>query len=239
MVNISINTYFLNKLRFIYWIFDKSPIYYSMYCILYLWKGIIMNKSKKKSFGQLYSYLFDASRTINQLRKAKKNKLISMQFIERIMLAVTEVNGCEICSYGHTKIALEQGMSEEEIQLLLSGETSSVPKDQLHAIMFAQHYADTEGKPSEAAWEKLVHEYGLERSYGILGATRMIMFGNTYLVPVGNIKDRLTGKENVDSSLINDLIKAISIIVLLPTAVIHTLITKEPLISFNHLAQIQ
>lgn len=198
-----------------------------------------MIKTKKKSIEQLYSYLFDASRTINQLRKAKKNKLISMQFIERIMLAVTEVNGCEICSYGHTKIALEQGMSEEEIQMLLSGETSGVPTDQLHAVMFAQHYADTEGKPSEAAWEKLVQEYGLERSYGILGATRMIMFGNTYLVPVGNIKDRLTGKKSLDSSIINDLIKTISIIVLLPTAVIHTLFTKEPLISFNHVAQVQ
>ncbi|MFC0273464.1 carboxymuconolactone decarboxylase family protein [Metabacillus herbersteinensis] len=32
------------------------------------------------------------------------------------MLAVTEVNGCEFCSYSHTKIALEQGMSQEEIK---------------------------------------------------------------------------------------------------------------------------
>lgn len=199
--------------------------------------------TKQNSINQLYTYLFDASRTLNQLRKAKKTKLISIQFIERIMLAVTEVNGCEICSYGHTKIALEQGMSEKEIKMLLSGETDSVPMNELHAVMFAQHYADTQGKPTQAAWDKLVLEYDKDLAYAILGATRMIMFGNKYMIPLGNIKNAFSKKKKQTSSLISDLISVLSIIVLLPTAIIHSLINrlilKEPLIKFNHLTQVQ
>jgi AhpD family alkylhydroperoxidase len=38
------------------------------------------------------------------------------------MLAVTEVNGCEMCSYAHTKMALEAGLSNDEIQQMLAGD---------------------------------------------------------------------------------------------------------------------
>jgi len=82
------------------------------------------------------------------MAQARKNKVMSSEFIERIMLAVTEVNGCEVCSYAHTKIALEQGMSEEEIGKLLSGDTEDIPAEEAPAIFFAQHYADTRGNPS-------------------------------------------------------------------------------------------
>lgn len=159
------------------------------------------------------------------------------------MLAVTEVNGCEICSYGHTKIALEQGMTEEEISMLLAGDTGNVPKDELHAVMFAQHYADTKGKPSQAAWGKLVQEYGIEGAYGTLGATRLIMFGNTFGIPLGNIKNQFTDNKLNYASLMSDLINVLSIIILLPTAIVHTLIDRliieEPLIEFTYEAQLE
>lgn len=198
---------------------------------------------KKNTIKMLYNYLFDASRTLNQLRKAKKNNLISMQFIERIMLSVTEVNGCDICSYGHTKIALEQGMSKEEIELLLSGDTNSVPANELHAVMFAQHYADTSGKPTQGAWNKLIEEYGIDLANGILGATRMIMFGNFYMIPIGNVKNFFSKNKTKKSSLFKDLISILSIVLLLPTAIIHALIDhfilKEPLIKFENITQIE
>src|SRR5690625_6346011 len=79
------------------------------------------------------------------------------------MLAVTEVNGCEICSYGHTKYALEQGMSNEEIKSFLTGNPENISSDEMPAIIFAQHYADTKGHPSEEAWNRIVQEYGKDR----------------------------------------------------------------------------
>ncbi|WP_256205872.1 carboxymuconolactone decarboxylase family protein [Carnobacterium iners] len=39
--------------------------------------------------------------------------------MERIMLAVTQVNGCSVCSYTHTKMALEVGMKSEKIKNIL------------------------------------------------------------------------------------------------------------------------
>lgn len=52
-------------------------------------------------------------------------------------------------SYGHTKIALEMGMSEDEIHQILTGQMDDYPPEESKAIFFAQHYADMKGKPAE------------------------------------------------------------------------------------------
>ena len=99
------------------------------------------------SIQELYIALYKGLRTMKYMMRNKKSKQIDQNFIERIMLAVTQVNGCEICSYGHTKLALEQGMSNKEIQMLLSGNTEGIPSEEATAIFFAQHYADNRGNP--------------------------------------------------------------------------------------------
>ncbi|WP_085558880.1 carboxymuconolactone decarboxylase family protein [Carnobacterium iners] len=53
------------------------------------------------------------------LVQVKKKELSSPHFMERIMLAVTQVNGCSVCSYTHTKMALEVGMKSEKIKNIL------------------------------------------------------------------------------------------------------------------------
>lgn len=95
------------------------------------------------SLKEFYITLYKGLRTIKYMIKNKKSKQLNPDLTERIMLAVTEVNGCEVCSYSHTKMALEQGMSNEEIQMLLTGNTESIPGEEAIAIFFAQHYADT------------------------------------------------------------------------------------------------
>ncbi|GGK03653.1 hypothetical protein GCM10007063_27480 [Lentibacillus kapialis] len=158
------------------------------------------------------------------------------QFKERIMLAVTEVNGCEICSYGHTKYALEQGMSNEEIKSLLTGNAEKVSSDEMPAIIFAQHYADTEGHPSEEAWNRIVQEYGNEKALGILGAIRMIMTGNAYGIAISAFKDRIKGKKVKQTSLSYELKIILSLFPALPLALIHGIIStllRTPLIDFK------
>lgn len=183
-------------------------------------------KSYKKIYKPLefYTSLYKGIRTIKYMRKCKKNKLLSEEFIERIMLAVTEVNGCEVCSYAHTKIALEQGMDKEEIQQILSGDIQSIPADEAVAIFFAQHYADTRGKPSKDSWQRVVEEYGKEKSLGILGAIRMIMIGNIIGIPISAFASRLKKKPIKNSSLLYELGMMLSIIVFLPVVLIHVLI---------------
>lgn len=111
-------------------------------------------------------------------------------FIERIMLAVTEVNNCAICSYAHTKRALESGMSNEEIQKILSEVIVDIPADEVAAVIFAQHYADTRGNPTRESWQHIVETYGISRARGILGSVRTIMIGNTYGIPWSSFFNR-------------------------------------------------
>jgi AhpD family alkylhydroperoxidase len=183
-----------------------------------------------------YLTLYEGLRTARFLLRAKRNKVMSSQFIERIMLAVTEVNGCEVCCYAHTKIALEQGMSNEEIQMLLSGTTKNIPKDEMQAILFAQHYADTRGNPTEESWKRVVDVYGQEKAWGILAAIRMIMIGNAFGIPLSGLRTRLKGKPSGKTNVFYELSMILSFPILFPPALLHGLILsalKKPVIEFS------
>ncbi|MDK2867587.1 MAG: hypothetical protein PWP51_2866 [Clostridiales bacterium] len=191
-----------------------------------------------------YPILFNGLRTFRYMRQAKKEGLLDDPFIERIMLAVTEVNGCEICSYGHTKMALEIGMDEAEIKKLLTGDTSELSLEEVPAIVFAQHYADTRGVPSEEAWEKIVDYYGKPKALGILGAIRAIMVGNAYGIALSALRSRLRGKPITKGNLFGEekmrlsyeLTMILSLIVYLPIALIQIIVAnimKAPIIQFK------
>lgn len=144
------------------------------------------------------------------------------------MLAVTEVNGCLFCSYAHTKMALEAGMSNEEIQNMLAGVSDDVPEEQMSAVLFSQHYAETRGNPSNKSWERLVEVYGLPEAKGILGAIRIMMFGNSAGVAWGSFVSRFRKKEEVDerSGLLYEISMMLATFIYLPLALIHALLAK-------------
>ena len=113
----------------------------------------------KKSFGkklysltEFYWIMYLAFFSIYDLIQVKKKGLLSPHFMERIMLAVTQVNGCRVCSYAHTKMALEVGMKSEEIKNILAGVSDDIPEEEQSAILFSQHYADSRGNPSQKTW---------------------------------------------------------------------------------------
>lgn len=178
------------------------------------------------SIRELYVILYKGLRTMKYMFKAKKSNELTPEFIERIMLAVTEVNVCEVCSYAHTKIALEQGMSNEEIQMLLSGNTQTIPSNEAAAVFFAQHYADTKGNPTNDSWQRIVEVYGMTKAMGILGAIRAIMMGNAYGIPLSAFRSRLKGNPIKKSSLLYEISMMLSIIILFPVAFIHSFISN-------------
>lgn len=180
---------------------------------------------KLYSIPEFYRILYLGLRTHKFLSKEKKNGNINTKFVERIMLAVTEVNQCPLCSYGHTQIALEAGMSSKEIHNLLAGSMDTVPEDEVAAVLFAQHYADSRGKPSKDAWLRIVNIYGEEKAKGILGAIRMIMFGNTIGIVLSSLKSRIHGKPDQRSNLLYEISMMISCIIFLPIALIHALVS--------------
>jgi AhpD family alkylhydroperoxidase len=94
------------------------------------------------------------------------------------MLAVTAVNGCKMCFFGHTTMALKSGVSEEEIHELMDSSFENSPPNEVLALTFAQHYAETGGNPSSEAFQKLVSHYGYPKACDILVYIQMISFGN-------------------------------------------------------------
>ncbi len=143
---------------------------------------------------------------------------------ERVMLAVTEVNGCEICSYAHTRRALDAGVSDAEIRALLGGAADGVPEPQLAGIAFAQHYADTRGHPDPIAWTDLVDRYGSEQALCVLRATRLIMWGNALGIPLSSLRSRLRGCPYPDGRLANDLGTLLGSVLVTPVALVHAML---------------
>lgn len=150
---------------------------------------------RRYSLSEGLAHIVRAVRSAGKFRKTTKNGTLPKQFAERLMIAVTEVNGCSMCSYAHAQIALEAGLSADEIEAMLGGSVHDVPTDELPAVLFAQHYAQQRGRPSKQAWERVRAQYGEKLSLGILGAIRMIMVGNTYGIPAGSLKNRFHKKD--------------------------------------------
>lgn len=190
-------------------------------------KGIY--EKRLYSLGEFYKIYYLTFISVYDFIYAKRNDLLDEPFIERIMLAVTEVNGCLFCSYAHTKMALEAGMSNEEIQNMLAGVSDDVPEEEMSAVVFSQHYAETRGNPSKKSWERLVEVYGLPKAKGILGAIRIMMFGNSAGVAWGSFVSRFRKKEEVDqrSSLLYEIAMMLATFIYLPLAFIHALLAKQ------------
>jgi AhpD family alkylhydroperoxidase len=167
------------------------------------------------------------------LRAAKRHGDLDGESIERIMLAVTEVNGCEVCSHAHARMALERGLTSEEIRMLLAGDSDAVPADEAVAIAFAQHYADARGSTSRASWQRLVEAYGTRKALGILGAARVMMIANAYGIAWSALLSRLKGRPVAKSSILYELVMLAAIVVFVPLASVHALVLsllKRPIL---------
>lgn len=155
--------------------------------------------------------------TYSMLKYRKYMKFINKEFETNIMLSVTEVNGCPICNYYHTKQAIDSGISDEELQSLLSGDHKNVKQEEAKALLFAQHYASEKENYSKVTFDKVIDYYGKEKAYGILGVITLISFGNAYGIGYCNFKSRFTKVGKVkDSRLFNEIFIMISPILLFP-----------------------
>lgn len=182
----------------------------------------LRNEFKRKfSLWELYRSFVFVPRAMRQLLRNRKSKLVDTQFVERLQLAVTEVNGCAACSYQHTQMALQQGMSNEEISSFLSGASDFTKQEEAKAIMFAQHFADSRGFPKKYAYDSIVEEYGEKEARVILSGVQMMIAGNMYGIPFSAFLSRLHGKPYKGSSLFYELTMLVAGFLSLPFAIIH------------------
>jgi len=140
-----------------------------------------MEKFKKRTFnsmGEFFEELKFIIKNRDQIKKLEAGEIIDAEFRQRLMMAVTEVNGCRYCSYYHSKLALKAGISQKELDSLLSGKLKDCPEDQILALVYAQHWTENKGQPDKELTEKFKNQYGEQKSEIIKLAVRMINFGN-------------------------------------------------------------
>ena len=175
---------------------------------------------RKVSLSELFRSLVLAARSAIVFIKNKKQNTIDEQFLERLQLAVTEVNSCAVCSYAHTQMALKMGMNNDEISGFLTGDKSFVKPEESKAILFAQHYAETRGLPEMETYEAIVKEYGKEEARIILAAIQLMLMGNMIGLPMSALRARKKGKPYSDSSLLYEYGMIIAVIFIIPIALV-------------------
>jgi len=121
-------------------------------------------------------YLFSNQ---DQIKEAMRSDLITGDFRERLMLAVTEVNQCRYCRTFHVGQAREAGVSSGEIATFLKGMIpEDVPEDQQLAVCYARHWAENDTISDPEFQEQVVQAYGENGFQAISMVLRMIWMGN-------------------------------------------------------------
>jgi len=154
---------------------------------------------------QFYKIMDKAFESMPDFKYARHNGLMDEVLQTKIMLAVTEVNGCEMCRVYHTQHAKKIGLEEEDINQISSGIVINLD-EATEAMCFGKRYAEKEGSYSDEDWERLVKNYGEKKALGILGVTRMIMMGNALGIAAGNFWSRLKFQPVKGSLLGNELL---------------------------------
>jgi len=163
-----------------------------------------------------YQLLSDMVLNLKDMREAAKAGRIDKEFSERIMMAVTEVNGCRYCSYFHTQAALKAGMQKSEIDQILEGEFKDAPREEIAALYFAQHYADSGGKPNLDAVQCMRDSYGNAMTKNILAYIRAIMIGNAWGNMFDALRVRFKGNPSGETTLMDELSVVFGIFWMMP-----------------------
>lgn len=132
-----------------------------------------------------------------------RNEKISKAFIEKVMTVVTVINGCMYCSWFHARQAVESGLTANEVHNLFNLQFETDASEfELPALLYAQHYAETNRQPQPEMTEKLRVFYGEETASQILLIIRMITFGNLSGNTWDAIVSRLRGNPAKNSSVL-------------------------------------
>ncbi len=152
-----------------------------------------MKPFRRRTYSNLREMAADILWTVrhrDEVQQAMHGERVSFQFRERLMMAVTAVNECRYCAHYHARESERAGLSPDEIREMLAGSLTNAPEEELPALLFAQHYAESNGRPNHHNRESLQTTYGPERAAAIEIVLRLIRMGNL----LGNSTDWLLYK---------------------------------------------
>ncbi len=127
---------------------------------------------------------------------------ISLALREKLFLAVTSINDCRYCKWGHSHWAMAQGVSLEEVNQILSHQidtlTATNPAEAA-AILFAQHYAEQLDHFEPESVENLRIYYSEAQVDEILAYVRFITLTNLTGNTVDSFLGRFRGQDDTTS----------------------------------------
>jgi len=145
--------------------------------------------------------------------------------LEKIVIVTDAVNGCIYCSWMDAKLAIKNGMSEDEVNgmLNLQFHTHVTDYDRV-ALLFAQHYAETSGHPDKEMAEKLNQVYGDKTASNIMLAIKAVTFGNMYFNTWLAAISRFQGRPAPNSSIVFEVAYIlINFIIIVPVMILRKL----------------
>lgn len=129
-----------------------------------------------------YHSLRDVGRDLQQIaarRRDLRAGLLSPALRERLLMVVTQVNQCRYCSFVHSRLALRAGIAPAEVQALLAGALpGDVPAGESTALLYAQHWAESDALPTCEALARLQDVYGHEKAGAINAILHVIRMAN-------------------------------------------------------------
>ena len=139
-------------------------------------------------------------------RESMRSGRIDKSFVEEIELIVSRVNGCRTCTYVHSANALQEGLSDKELEELLALDLGHFPAERAMAFAFAQHYAESGGQPNPSAEQRFRDYYGPQMSQDILAHLRFIQFSSVTGATIQALLSRLRGSPVPGSTLLTELV---------------------------------
>jgi len=144
---------------------------------------------------------------IPQFMGAKRNPEVTHSFIEKIMAVTTAVNGCVYCSWYHAKQAVAAGIHDDEVKNMFNLQFHADASEfELMALLYAQHFAETDRRPDPEMTERLFKNYGEKTAKHIVLFIRMINFGNLLGNTWDAVLSRFKGKPAPGSNVLFELV---------------------------------
>jgi len=158
---------------------------------------------KVYNLSTLFKDIFYLMSSLPEFGRLKKNKDIPETFREKIMTVVSAVNGCVYCIWFHAKVSVKSGISSKEVKQYLELQFNTIASDfEINALLFAQHYAETNRKPDDEMLKSLFDFYGKKTANHIILIIRMIFFGNLYGNTLDAFVSRLKGIKAENSNVL-------------------------------------
>lgn len=141
-----------------------------------------MKPFQRRFYSQISDFFSDLKfllRRRKKIKQAMSGEFVSPAFRERLMMVVTEVNACRYCRSFHVPQAVNCGVSEEELQQILTGQLpEDAPAEEIPGLAYARHWAEENARPDPAYREEIKACYGEETFAMIEVILRMIRMGN-------------------------------------------------------------